>query len=161
MTKQTLIAVIAAVSAADGYRRAGIDLLAGKNELELTEAQLAQFEADPRIVVTRKPATDEGVMGNAKKATTDGTGASSKKAEKVKFDVAAPDEIDLSKFEPEGLAHYAAALHQLHKSGALELNAQGKPNVDDLAVEVDGKTVKPSASDRDAVWDGYKQLIGA
>lgn len=160
MTKQTLIAVIAAVSAADGYRRAGIDLLAGKNELELTEAQLAQFEADPRIVVTRKPATDEGVMGNAK-TTTDDTGANSKKAEKVTFDVAAPDEIDLSKFEPEGLAHYAAALHQLHKSGALELNARGKPNIDDLAVEVDGKTVKPSASDRDAVWDGYKQLIGA
>ncbi|WP_417656186.1 HI1506-related protein [Pseudidiomarina aestuarii] len=153
MSKQILIAVLAMVSAQDGYRRAGIDLLNGKNELELTEAQLAQFEADSRIVVTRVDAKSQ--------SATNGAGGGKKEPEKATFNAEAPAELDLSSFEPEALAPYVAAVHQLHKDGKLELNAQGKPNVDDLSVEVDGKTIKPSAADRDAAWDGYKKLIGA
>jgi len=153
MSKKQLIAAIAMVAAHDGYRRAGIDLVKGENKLDVTEAQFAQLDADPRISVTRvKPTKDDDSKG---------AGGSSKEPEKVTFDAEAPDELDLSKFEPEGLAHYVAAIHTQHKEGKLELNADGKPNVGDLAVEVDGKTVKPSATDRDTVWEGYKALIGA
>lgn len=46
---------IAVISAAHpGYRRAGIELAQGKNELdaeELTKAQLAALKADPRLTV--------------------------------------------------------------------------------------------------------------
>lgn len=152
MSKQRIVtACIAMVAAHDGYRRAGIDLKKGENELELTEAQLAQFEADPRISVKR--------LAKAKPAN-EVTGGGNKEPEKVTLGEA-PESLNLADFEPEGLAHYVASIHALHKAGKLELNAQGKPNVDDLAVEVDGKTVKPSAADRDTVWDGYQKLIGA
>lgn len=153
MSKSKLIAVIAMVAAHDGYRRAGIDLVKGENKLEVTEAQFAQLDADPRISVQR--------VADSKSSTSQGTGGGKKEPEKVTFDAEAPDELDLSKFEPEGLAHYVAAIYTQHKDGKLELNADGKPNVGDLAVEVDGKTVKPNAADRDTVWEGYKALIGA
>ena len=153
MSKSTLIAAIAMVAAHDGYRRAGIDLVKGENKLEVTEAQFAQLDADPRITVQH--------VTESKSSTSQSTGGAKKEPTKVTFDAEAPDELDLSKFEPEGLAHYVAAVHAQHKAGKLELNADGKPNVGDLAVEVDGKTVKPSATDRDAVWEGYKALIGA
>lgn len=50
--EKVLIAVSVKSTSPDGYRRAGFGLNHGENQLEVTEAQLAQLQADCRLAVT-------------------------------------------------------------------------------------------------------------
>ncbi|WP_138581856.1 HI1506-related protein [Pseudoalteromonas sp. S2755] len=120
----------------DGYRRASITLKRGINEHRVTEPQLEALKKDTRLTVQVIQASESAATQSHLESGSMGG------------DVA----LDLSQ-APEELAHIIAALY--------ELKPTKKPNVDELAFEVDGVDgeQKPSAAERDEAWAWYQTHV--
>ncbi|MBD1584766.1 HI1506-related protein [Pseudoalteromonas sp. S16_S37] len=121
----------------NGYRRAGLTLNYGQNDnLQVTEQQLEALQKDTRIKVQ--------VLKASETAST----PQNMEPRGVGSDLV----LDLSN-APEELAHIIAAIH--------ELKPNKKPNVDELAFEVDGVEgeQKPTAAQRDEAWAWYQSNV--
>ena len=136
MAKPTIYPVRIVSQQPDGYRRASIILKRGVNEHHVTEPQLEALKKDTRLAVQVMQASESTA---AQPHVESGS---------VGRDVA----LNLSQ-APEELAHIIAVLHELKPSK--------KPNVDELAFEVDGVDgeQKPSAAERDEAWAWYQTHV--
>lgn len=131
---------------ADGFRRAGIAVNRGNNEgLILTEAQIAQFEADPSMTIGVGEEVDElGQPLNEDIVLRIGRQADSKSDNGLDS-----TKLDLSQ-APEALQALLAAIHLKQCEAPLVK----KPNCDEFDFEL-----APSAADRDAAWAWYQDNV--
>jgi hypothetical protein len=135
---------------ADGFRRAGIAVNRGNNEgLILTEAQIAQFEADPSMTIGVGEEVDE--LGQP----LDETFALNKDRQtESKSDSKTDNGLDSTKLDlsqaPEALQTLVAAIHLKQCEAPLVK----KPNCDEFDFEL-----APSAADRDAAWSWYQDNV--
>lgn len=128
-----------------GYRRAGIGFCKGENKFpakDISETQLAQIEADPRLNVSfkdmdpqaEKVPLDERLLGDGGLGVTVGPeGNADKQAVKV--------------------LNFAEAIIQLEPDNKEHFTGDGKPQCDVLS-KLMGEPI--SASERDSLWDDFK-----
>lgn len=129
--------IVVLCKAHTGYRRAGVQFTKGENEISLdhiSPTQLAQIQADPRLVVKSGEGQGDGEANQ-------GSGS-----EKL--------------LEPDGMANgvsFADAVAKLDASNAEHFTGSGKPQVAALS-ELMGQTL--SAKDRDEAWEALQQERG-
>ncbi len=130
--------------AQNGYRRAGIGFCKGENKFSadsISETQLAQLEADPRLNVSFKdmdPQAEkvplvEGALGDGGLGVTGAEG-------------------DTDKSGIKSLS-FAEAILELEPDNKDHFTGDGKPQCDVLS-KMMGEPV--SASERDALWSAFK-----
>lgn len=124
--------IIVKNAAHTGYRRAGLALQAGDNRFDkasITDAQLAQLEADPRlaVIVEQSQASESGHAPGAVDGGGNGNALS-----------------------------IAEAIMQLDPNNEAHFTRSGKPEVKALAALL-GENV--SAAERDEVWDAMQDGV--
>lgn len=155
MSKAILISATVLCSAPTGYRRAGLSLVNGKNELEVTHEQFLQLENDPRLTVAetgQKESAQRRLDSHGLDNDLNGSGL---------------DSVELNLTDaPRELAPFIAAIHEMHQTAPLTK----KPNVDELQLVAPGEgdevsddgelaSIKPTASQRDAAWSWYQDNV--
>ena len=137
------IAVAVMCVMASGYRRAGIALTKGENQLDVTEEQLLQFNDDPNVsvMVTDSTELDNTITHEDTAADLAGVGERT-----FGFDCCSA---------PEELHHWIAVIDDLNSETPLTK----KPNCDHLTITVDDEPLTPTAAQRDAAWEWYQNNV--
>ncbi|GLX86370.1 hypothetical protein tloyanaT_26230 [Thalassotalea loyana] len=144
---QILIFICVLSAMHNGYRRAGFDLKKGKNELEVTQAQFEQLDADPNLSVSKLD--NDAIKDNRDSQGGGPSGLS-------------PDDIVMVDLEkaPANLAPFIASIIALAGEGG---SMAKRPSCKELAVEVDvdGKleAITPSKEDADAAFAWYQENV--
>jgi len=129
---QEVIKRIVVISAAhNGYRRAGVALVQGKNTFEtdqFNDAQLAMLESDPRLEVLKEDADGSPGAGGQETGLLEQDGVPASLIEAIK------------RLNPDEKKHFTSA---------------GKPQTDILS-ELMGRSV--SAAERDEAWTEFTTI---
>lgn len=148
-SNSTLRLAVITCLAHHGYRRAGIGFCKGENKFpaeDISETQLAQFEADPRLNVSfkdmdpqaEKVSLDEGTLGDGGLGVTGSVG-------------------DVDKQVIKALS-FAEAIIELTPDNKEHFTGDGKPQCDVLS-KLMGEPI--SASERDRLWSGHLEAKSA
>ncbi len=162
----TLFKCMVVSSMTTGFRRAGIALDKGLNEVPLDENQIKQFENDPNMSIEigdvidiakgaalGAAASKLGVNADTLTNVVDGVTELVSDIKDSKQDDF-HSELDLTN-APEALHPYIVILDLLSQEAPLT----NRPSCKELTIEVDDKKVTPSKAEADEAWQWYQDNV--